>query len=390
MRVAVLGGGPAGLYAATLLRSRLGADVTLVEQNPADVTFGFGVVLSDRALEFLAADDPDTHGAVSRELEAWSDIELRHRGTAVRIDGVGFTALGRLRLLRILRDRARAAGVEPVHGRVVADLAELDGFDLVVGADGVNSLVRRSHEEAFGATVRLLTNRFAWFGAPVAFERLTQTFRATPLGHFNAHHYRYAPDMSTFIVEVDEATFSSAGLEAMDEAQSAAFCADVFVEELGGRALVRNRSVWRRFPIVRCACWSVGNRVLVGDALHTAHFSIGSGTRLALEDVIALVRALEECRNVPDALAAYEAARRPVLDKIAAAADASAGWYEHFAEHMQLDPWPFAMSYISRSGRVDRERLRRMSPRFVGAYEAHMCELSVGSTPDRGAQYVPG
>ena len=377
MRVAILGGGPAGLYAAYLLkRQRPETEVALYEQNPADVTFGFGVVFSDRALEFLAADDPETHDAIMRDLETWNDIELRHRGEVIRIDGVGFTAVGRLRLLQILQERARSVGVEPVFGRVVAGLDELDGADLVVGADGVNSLVRRTHAEAFGATVSYLTNRFAWFGARRPFDTLTQTFRETPLGHFNAHHYRFTPEMSTFIVEVDEGTFRRAGFDGMDEDASRELCEAVFAEELQGKGLVCNKSIWRQFPIVHNERWSVGNRVLVGDALHTAHFSIGSGTRLALEDVIALVRALgEHPGSVPEALAAYEATRRPILEKLTKAAKASADWYERFAEHMQLDPWGFAMSYIGRSGRIDPDRLRRMSPRFMQAYEEHARQI---------------
>ncbi len=373
MRVAILGAGPAGLYLAYLLkRRRPQAEVRVFEQNPADATFGFGVVFSERALEVLRADDPQTYDAITPAMQSWSDITLDLEGEVVRIDGVGFSAVGRLELLRLLQQRARSVGAEVRFGHAVASLDELGAADLVVGADGVNSLVRRSHGKAFGATVGHLTNRFAWYGTTRRFDTLTQSFRRNADGAFNAHHYRYAPAMSTFIVETDAATWARAGFAAMDEAATRAYLERVFADVLGGHGLVSNRSVWRNFPQVANARWSAGNAVLIGDALHTAHFSIGSGTRLAMEDAIALARALEA--NPGDAAAAaraYEAARRTILYKLAAAADASAQWYERFAEHMALAPLDFAMRYITRSGRVDLERLRAVSPRFVAAYERH-------------------
>jgi 2-polyprenyl-6-methoxyphenol hydroxylase-like FAD-dependent oxidoreductase len=370
MRVIILGAGPAGLYLAYLIKRRdPGAQVRVFEQNSADATFGFGVVFSDRALEFLNEDDPETYAAVVPQLESWTDITLVHRGERVRIDGVGFAAIGRLKLLRLLRARARSVGIEPVYRHAVANLSEVGDADVIVGADGVNSLVRRTHAAAFGATITYLTNRFAWFGTTKPFETLTQTFRRTDRGVFNAHHYRYAPDMSTFIVEVNEATFQRAGFERVSEGDSAILCARVFEDILDGHPLVLNRSLWRRFPIVRNARWSHDRCVLIGDALHTAHFSIGSGTRLAMEDAIALDRALAlHPADVPAALASFEAARRPILEKLVDAANASGAWYERFADHMALAPLDFAMSYLTRSGRIDLERLRQSSPRFAERY----------------------
>ena len=204
MHIAILGAGPAGLYLSYLIKRRQpGAEVTVIEQNPADATFGFGVVFSDRALEFLRGDDPETYGAIVPHMESWNDIAIVHRGERVVIDGVGFAAIGRLKLLELLQARARSVGVAPVYCRAVKSLDELAGADLIVGADGVNSLVRRSSETEFGASVRLLTNRFAWYGTTKRFETLTQTFVQDGLGCFNAHHYRYSPGLSTFIVEVD-------------------------------------------------------------------------------------------------------------------------------------------------------------------------------------------
>jgi 2-polyprenyl-6-methoxyphenol hydroxylase-like FAD-dependent oxidoreductase len=215
MHIAILGAGPAGLYLAYLIKRRSPETaVTLVEQNPADATFGFGVVFSDRALEFLREDDEATYSAITPHMESWSDITIVHRGERVTIDGVGFSAIGRLKLLQLLQARARSVGVEPSYQRAVKSLGELGNVDLVVGADGVNSLVRRSNENRFGASVRLLTNRFAWFGTDKRFETLTQTFIETKAGSFNAHHYRYSPDLSTFIVEVDQSDFRACGLRA--------------------------------------------------------------------------------------------------------------------------------------------------------------------------------
>jgi 2-polyprenyl-6-methoxyphenol hydroxylase-like FAD-dependent oxidoreductase len=359
MNVAILGAGPAGLYLAYLLkRRRPETRVRVVEQNRADSTFGFGVVFSDRALEFLKEDDAGTH------------IAIVHRGQRIAIDGVGFAAVGRLELLAVLQQRARSVGVEPEYGRRIDRIEELAGADLIVGADGANSLLRQSLAREFGAAVRQLSNRFAWFGTTQRFDTLTQTFRTADFGHCNAHHYRYANNMSTFIVELDTASFQRAGFAHMDEAEAKGICERVFAEDLGGHPLISNRSIWRQFPNVRNERWSHGRCVLIGDALHTVHFSIGSGTRLAMEDAIALDRALAQTpRDLRGALQSFEAARRPILAKLLAAADLSAGWYQRFPEHMALEPIDLAMRYVMRSGRIDLERLRRQSPRFVARYE---------------------
>jgi 2-polyprenyl-6-methoxyphenol hydroxylase-like FAD-dependent oxidoreductase len=370
MRIAILGAGPAGLYLSYLIKRRdAAADVTVIEQNAPDATFGFGVVFSERALEFLREDDAATYQAIVPHMESWSDMTLSLRGERVVIDGIGFAAIGRLRLLQLLQARAASVGVAPLYRRTVQSLGEFDGFDLVVGADGVNSLVRRSLARELGSSVRLLSNRFAWFGTTQRFDTLTQTFVETEQGAFNAHHYRYAPAMSTFIVEMHEQTFARMDFAALDENASRSVCERLFADALGGRPLISNNSIWRQFPLVHNERWSHGKYVLLGDALHTAHFSIGSGTRLAMEDAIALDRALAAYAALPAALAAYEAARRPILEKLVAGANGSADWYEHFGEHMRLAPVDFAMSYITRSGRIDLERLRKLSPKFVARYE---------------------
>jgi 2-polyprenyl-6-methoxyphenol hydroxylase-like FAD-dependent oxidoreductase len=371
VRIAVIGGGPGGLYFAYLWKRRHpDAEIDLFEQNAAGATWGFGVVFSEQALEFLRADDPDTIDAITPRMESWKNITLHLRGESVEIDGVGFSSIGRLELLKILQQRVRDAGVTPRYDTLVQSLDQFAGYDLIVAADGLNSLVRRSLEHEFGASISHSTNKFAWYGTTKRFETLSQTFVATDLGAFNAHHYRYSPDMSTFLVECDPATWQAYGFADKTVEQSQAICERVFADTLDGHPLVSNKSVWRNFPWIWNERWSHGNMVLIGDALHSAHFSIGSGTRLAIEDAIALVKALEIETDIAAALHRYQAERQPIVKKLVTAAHTSADWYETFPEHMKLDLMDFAYSYITRSGRIDDARLRAMSPGFMARYEA--------------------
>jgi len=369
LRVAVLGAGPAGLYFAyRLKRARPDVAIEIFEQNPKGATFGFGLAFSGRALEFLREQDAETYAAIAPALQSWSDSIIDLNGAEVRVDGMTYTGIGRLALLGILEAQARLVGIVPRYNQRIASLDALDA-DLIVGADGANSLVRQSHD--FGTTISQLTNRYAWYGTTRRFDALCHTFIETPDGSFNAHHHPHAADMSTFVVEVDEHTFSRSRFDTMDTDSARAKCEQVFARLLNGHKLISNNSIWRRFPKIWNERWSVGNRVLLGDALHTAHFSIGSGTRLAMEDAIALAAALSaHPSDVPAALASFEAARKPQVAKLTAAANSSAEWYENFAQHMRLDPLDFAMSYITRSGRVDLDRLRSTSPKFVAAYKA--------------------
>ena len=371
MRIAVIGGGPGGLYFAYLWKKlHPDASIDLFEQNAAGATFGFGVVFSEQALEFLRADDPDTVDAIAPRMESWKNITLNLRGESVAIDGVGFSSIGRLELLTILQQRVRAVDVVPRYDTAISSVDQLKGYDLIIAADGLNSLVRRSFEKEFGASVSHSTNKFAWYGTSKRFETLSQTFVKAGLGAFNAHHYRYSPDMSTFLVECDAATFEAYGFADKTVEQSKAICEEIFAATLDGHELVSNKSVWRNFPWIWNENWSHRNMVLIGDALHSAHFSIGSGTRLAIEDAIALTKALEAENDIAGGLARYQAERQPIVKKLVAAARTSADWYEHFAEHMKLDPIDFAYSYITRSGRIDNARLRAMSPAFMARYEA--------------------
>jgi len=370
VRIAVIGGGPGGLYFAYLWKRHPADSIDLFEQNAAGATWGFGVVFSEQALEFLRADDPDTVDAIAPRMESWKNITLTLRGESVEIDGVGFSSIGRLDLLAILQRRASAVGVGPRYDTMIESVDQLADYDLIVAADGLNSLVRRTFETPFGASVSHSANKFAWYGTARRFATLSQTFVETELGAFNAHHYRYAPDMSTFLVECDSATWQRYGFADKTPEQSRAVCARIFASTLDGHPLVSNKSVWRNFPWIWNERWSHRNMVLIGDALHSAHFSIGSGTRLAIEDAIALCKALEAEADIPACLVRYEAERKPIVQKLVTAARTSADWYEKFPDHMKLGLMDFAYSYITRSGRIDDARLRAMSPAFMARYEA--------------------
>jgi 2-polyprenyl-6-methoxyphenol hydroxylase-like FAD-dependent oxidoreductase len=370
VRIAVIGGGPGGLYFSYLWKKRHpDAHVDLFEQNPAGATWGFGVVFSDQALEFLRADDPDTVDAITPRMESWKNITLNLRGESVEIDGVGFSSIGRLELLKTLQARAASVGVA-LHFDTIASLDRLGGYDLIVAADGLNSPVRRAFEGDFGTSLSYSSNKFAWYGTTKRFETLSQTFVATDRGSFNAHHYRYSSGMSTFLVECDLATWQAYGFADKTVEESKAICEQVFGNTLDGHGLISNKSVWRNFPWVWNERWFFQNMVLLGDALHSAHFSIGSGTRLAIEDAIALAKTLEAERSIRDALARYQSERQPIVKKLVTAARTSADWYASFAGHMKLDLMDFAYSYITRSGRIDDARLRAMSPGFMARYEA--------------------
>jgi len=367
MRIAVIGAGPAGLLFSYLVKRRFpGWQIDVFDQNPAGATFGFGVVFSQGALGFLERDAPDLHRRLATRMESWPIQRIVHRDTVIDIDGNGFSAIARLALNRFLQALCAEVGVSMAFGREIRDLGSIGGADLIVGADGVNSLVRRTFTERFDPQVEWLTNKFAWYGTTRPFDCLTLTFRESTDGVFVAHHYRYSPDMSTFIVECDRPSWERAGFERMSDAESRAYCERVFAADLDGRPLVSNKSIWRNFPLLSNRRWTAGNAVLIGDALRTVHFSIGSGTRLAFEDAIALERAFAEAgTDVAAALAGFERTRRPVVEKIVEAANASSFWYEDMARAMRASPWRLAYDYMTRSGRMDEARLREQAPKFM-------------------------
>ena len=377
MRIAVVGAGAAGLLFSLLVKRRFPAwQVEVYEQNAEGATYGFGVVFSEGALVFLERDQPELSRIVEAGMERWPTQRIVHRGERIEIDGNGFSAIGRLALQEVLHRLCRGTGVNVQYGRAISSLHELAGADLVVGADGSNSLVRSALAAQFLPTVEVLSNRFAWYGTAQPFDCLTLTFRSNEHGAFVAHHYRHSPSMSTFVVECEEATWRRAGLDRMSDAQSRAYCEGVFAADLDGHALASNKSVWRQFPLVRNEHWTArrsrsGYAVLLGDALRTVHFSIGSGTRLAFEDAIALERALaEHADDLQRSLVSFEAARRPIVEKLLAAANASSYWYETFSEKMRFEPWRLAYDYMTRSGRMSEERLRGLAPKFMARIDA--------------------
>ncbi|WP_405487857.1 FAD-dependent monooxygenase [Streptomyces sp. NBC_00096] len=369
MSVAVVGGGPGGLYAAALL-ARQGHAVEVWEKNAPDDTFGFGVVLSDETLGGIEAADAVVYAALSAEFVRWDDIDVVHRGRPLTSGGHGFAALGRRRLLEILHERCAGLGVRLRFRSRAPEPGELAAsYDLVVAADGVHSRIREDGAAHYRPTVTGGRCRYIWLAADFAFEAFRFEIAETEYGVMQLHAYPYSADSSTVIVEMREEVWRSAGFDLCDEEESAARCAKVFGEALRGRPLRGNGSAWTTFRTVVNERWSHGNVVLIGDAAHTAHFSIGSGTKLAVEDALALARAVESQADVPAALAAYEAARRPAVASTQRAAAASMRWFEEVAGYVDQPARQFAFNLLTRSLRVTHGNLRLRDPRFTRAVE---------------------
>jgi len=371
MKINVIGGGPAGLYLAILMKKADAShQVAVYERNGPDDTFGWGVVFSGKTLANLREADAESHAEITRNFQAWDNVDVVHGADKISIHGNSFSGIARIRLLKILQARAAELGITVHFRSEISDIETLrvDG-DLLVAADGVNSTVRRHYESEFRPTLDLRPNRYIWYGTTQLFHGLTLTFREIDAGVFAAHSYKFNDRTSTFIIECDPQTWTNAGFDQLDDEQTRAYLADVFKQDLNGQPLLTNNSKWIQFLLVRNTRWYFENVVMLGDSLHTAHFSIGSGTKLALEDAIALAACLKNADSVSDALSVFESSRRPVIEDYQAAAFESMTWFENARDYMHLSPVELAFSLMMRSGRVSYEDLQKRDPEFIRRYE---------------------
>ena len=393
MRIVCVGGGPGGLYFAVLMKK---ADprheIRVIERNRPDDTFGFGVVFSDATMAAVADADSEAYRGIARHLVHWDDIEVHYRGERITSTGHGFSGMSRHTLLRVLQEQACAAGIDLLFEREITSLAEVRDADLAVAADGLNSTARRLVGDRIRTTIDVRPNRFVWLGTTKPFPAFTFYFKNDSHGLWRVHAYQYGPEHSTFIVECGEATWKAAGMDRASEQQTADFLEGLFAEELDGHQLMTNRSIWRQFPTVRVEPWWSDQVVLLGDAAHTAHFSVGSGTRMAMEDAVALRDCLVHDTDVRSALRAYEARRRPQVESLQRAAQASLQWFEDTERYMSLDPVQFTFSLLTRSLRITHEDLRVRDPAFLARVDesvARDAERQVGRSVGAGRRGLP-
>ena len=380
MRIVCIGGGPAGLYFSILMKKAVpAADITVVERNAPGVTFGWGVVFSDGTLEYLAENDRETHAAIRDAFVHWDAIDIFYRGETLRSGGHGFSGIARRELLRLLQARCASLGVRLAFEQEVDDLDALGDADLIVAADGVNSKIRRAREDVFRPSIRRHDARYIWLGTRKRFDAFTFLFEENADGMFQVHAYGFDAETSTFIVECDERSWRAAGLDRKTVDESLAYLEALFAAHLDGHRLLANHASWIQFLTVKNETWRDGRVVLVGDAAHTAHFSIGSGTKLAMEDAIALAAACSRGGSVDAALERYEADRRPIVERTQRAAEASLTWFENVRAHARAEPHEFAFSLLTRSSRITYEALAARDPAFVAAVTESFASRAAGA-----------
>src|SRR2546428_8888042 len=390
MKAAVVGGGPAGLYFALLAKKANPSDqVTVIERNPPDATFGWGVVFSEETLGALRDADFETYDEISDGFARWNAIDVYYRNSRIRSRGHVFTGISRKVLLKMLQRRAGQLGVELVFGQEIADLAALREADLLVGADGIKGRVRQADAEVFRPSQTVHPTKYVWFGTNLALDAFTFIFRRNHDGLFQVHAYPFDARTSTFIVECAEETWRRAGLDQASEEDSIVYCEELFGEELNSRRLLSNRASWLNFITLRAETWHHENVVLLGDAAHTAHFSIGSGTKLAMEDAIALVDALRRHSQLEAALTDYEMERQPVVERFQAAALESSRYFEDVSRYERFEPQPFAFNLLTRSGRISYVHLTLRDPAFVRRVDAWYASAASGSADGAGRLAPP-
>ena len=371
MNINIIGGGPAGLYFAILMKK---ADprhrIHIFERNGPDDTFGWGVVFSGKTLANLRAADEESHAEITKQFEAWDNVDVVHRDAKISIHGNSFSGIARLQLLKILQRRAEELGVEISFRTEIHAVETLrNDCDLLLAADGVNSTIRLHYLEQLKPQLDLRSHRYIWYGTNQLFHGLTLTFRENAAGTFAAHSYKFNQQTSTFIIETDPQTWKRAGFDNKSDAETRAYLEEVFATDLNGHPLLSNNSKWIQFLLVKNAHWFFENVVLLGDALHTAHFSIGSGTKLAMEDAIALAESFQQTSDVQTALKHFEQTRKPVIEEYQSAAFESMLWFENARQYMHLSPTDLAFSVMTRSGRVTYEDLKKRDAEFIKSFE---------------------
>jgi len=376
MKINIIGGGPAGLYFAILMKkSNRKHQITIYERNGPDDTFGWGVVFSGKTLSNLRAADRDSHAEITRNFEAWDNVDVIRGAEKISIHGNSFSGIARLQLLKILQRRCEQLEIQLRFRTEVADIESLrSSGDLLVAADGVNSAARKHYSGHFHPSLDVRPNRYIWYGTNRLFHGLTLTFRENGDGVFAAHSYKFNQTTSTFIIECDQETWNNASFSVKNDDETRAYLESVFEPDLDAQPLLSNNSKWINFLLVTNETWFFENAVMIGDALHTAHFSIGSGTKLAMEDAIALHQCFESAEQVEDALIKFESIRKPVIAEYQAAAVESMQWFENARKYMNLSPIELAYALMIRSGRVDYEDLKKRDPDFIAAYGEQKAE----------------
>jgi anthraniloyl-CoA monooxygenase len=365
MKIVILGGGPAGLYSGLLIKKANSAyDITIIERNAADVTYGWGVVFSDRTLASFQRADNKTYEQITDHFVIWDTIDVYYRNQKISCGGHVISSISRKSLLNILQNRCFELGINLRFSCEINDLAELEDYDLLIAADGLNSIVRKKYESSFKPSLEYGKARYIWLGANKVLDAFTFIFHENEHGLFQVHSYPFNGTTSTFIIECDEASWLKAGLDKADEAQNLAYCQQLLEDNLGEATLLSNNSKWISFPMLKTQHWHHKNVVLLGDAIHTAHFSIGSGTKLAMEDAIALSSALEQHVDLETALNEYELERKPVVEIFQKAARESQSYFETLKRYMTLDPIQFTFNLLTRSGRITYDDLRLRDQRF--------------------------